>query len=531
MSFDETNLASNAVNSSKTNYAKLFFFLPFTWNISGLAGLAAYAITFMFLERHDQDQITLLSLFASLVTCLLQSGSGAFVLGTLMKNGNKWLLTFFSSLPIIIFQVVMALAILSGSHNSTKDVVECLFILLTPIISFKALQAGQDTSFDKPKAALDISWKHWLWIMPFALYPAICVPLFLLLLLWKIDLLIGTPSIFELPSILCRVVVFFILSGVCAALMAAYNALSDTERSLGERILRVCGVWILIVGLQVFVLSYGYSKNKTAEKAQKTAVTEHFSKVIALAPNDSMAYLRRARSYSDSIDTEGEETQVQKGVDDLSKAIELNPANYEALLLRGRFYHDQKKSDLATADFSKAIELKPECPSAFTMRGDEVDDDKAAHNDFKKAVSCKAVTAAEFYQRAIAFRRLKDKASSLKDLTTASKLDPYNPLYFGLKATTEKEFGNDKVAIADGAKALSAIKDEEPLFRQRAKAYLENLDYENAIDKLTHAISLDPKQAESFYLRSQAYKAVNEDAAALEDLRQAGKLDKKYAQK
>jgi len=143
MSFDETNLASNAVNSSKTNYAKLFFFLPFTWNISGLAGLAAYAITFMFLERHDQDQITLLSLFASLVTCLLQSGSGAFVLGTLMKNGNKWLLTFLSSLPIIVFQVVMALAILSGSHNSAKDVVECLFILLTPIISAYSAQADR----------------------------------------------------------------------------------------------------------------------------------------------------------------------------------------------------------------------------------------------------------------------------------------------------------------------------------------------------------------------------------------------------
>ena len=49
--------------------------------------------------------------------------------------------------------------------------------------------------------------------------------------------------------------------------------------------------------------------------------------------------------------------------------------------------------------------------------------------------------------------------------------------------------------------------------------------------KLTHAISLNPYNAESYLLRSQAYKAVNEEAAASEDSSHAASLDKKYANK
>jgi tetratricopeptide (TPR) repeat protein len=534
---NEASVEGKAKTAQKTNYAKLLFFLPFTWSIAGLTGLGAYAVSNMFLGRHDQDELTLLGVFATVVTCLFQSGSGSYVLGTLMRNGNKWILTALSCVPILIFQVVIAVAILGGNNNTAKDVVECLSILLTPVIAYHALRAGQNTRFEKRQAALDVSWKHWMWILPLGLYPAVCVPLFLLLLMWKIDFLLPEPSIFSLlnPLVIGRIVVFMVLMGILAALMAAYGALVDTSRSLGSRFLRICGVWVLLVLMQCGVLFFSFSKNVMEVKAQRTAVFDHFTKVISLNPNDSMSYYRRARAYAGLTDpansVTGKEEELQKGVDDLTKAIALDPQNYEAYILRGLVYHEQEKSEPAIADFTKAIDLKPSSPAAYSLRGDRLDDRSAAHADFEKAITLKASTAFEYYYRAIAFRRLKEIAKSFDDLKMACQLDPNDPVYIGLKAATEKEMGNNEAAIADGAGALHAMKDEEPLFRERGKAYLQTQDYESAIEKLTHAISLNPNNAESYFLRSQAYSAVNEGAAANDDLTHAASLDKKYAKK
>lgn len=532
---NDISAAENEKNNQKTNYAKLAIFLPFTWSIAILAGLGAYAVSNVFLERHDHDELTLLSIFVSFVTSLFQSGSGAYVLGTLMRNGNKWILTVLSCVPTLVFQVVVAIVILGGNHNTTKDVVGCLDILVTPVIAYYALKAGQSTSFEKRRSALDVSWKHWIWILPFGLYPTVCVPLFLLLLMWKIDFLMPNPSIFDAPLIIGRIVVCMVLMAILGAITAAYGALVNTSQSLGSRFLKVFGVWILITVMQMGVLFLTACKNLGEAKAQRTAVFNHFTKIITLNPKDSMAYYRRARAYagltdSTNIDTD-REAELQKSVEDLTRAISLDSHNYEAYILRGLVYHEQEKTGPAIADFTRAIELKPSNPAAYALRGDEFDDKSAAHADFKKAVTLKASTAFDYYHRAIAFRRLKEKAKALEDLNMACQLDPNDSNSMMLKAATERAMGNDKAAIATGTAALHSLKDQEPLFREHGKAYLKAQDYESAIEKITHAISLNPNNAESYLLRSQAYKAVNEEIAANDDLAHAASLDKKYANK
>ena len=140
-----------------------------------------------------------------------------------------------------------------------------VYLLISPLVSFYSIRMGEESSdnFARPQAALNVPWQHWLWIIPFFLFQVIGVPLFLLMALWKIDVLTAdvAMTILSLPTLIPRIIVFVILTGVLMAINAAYTALSDDSGSAGVRTLKVLGTWLLLTTMQAFIILAGIGQH------------------------------------------------------------------------------------------------------------------------------------------------------------------------------------------------------------------------------------------------------------------------------
>jgi len=113
----------------------------------------------------------------------------------------------------------------------------CILIILSPLAGYFVAGWGQESfdNFRRPKSILNIKWYHWLWIFPFYLNKVVAVPLFTLLLLWRIDAnsaLIDSPIfalIFDFGNTISRIIVFFILAGLIASVSHVYSLLSEEK--------------------------------------------------------------------------------------------------------------------------------------------------------------------------------------------------------------------------------------------------------------------------------------------------------------
>ena len=110
--------------------------------------------------------------------------------------------------------------------------------------------------------------------------------------------------------------------------------------------------------LLISALTYGQSE-RTILYAQATEfgyrnqfkeAVNILSQVIALFPNDSMAYFDRAIMRENLGDTLG-------AISDFTKEIEIDPKSADNYFLRGMLYHKTKMYNEALADFKKVNQL------------------------------------------------------------------------------------------------------------------------------------------------------------------------------
>ena len=80
-----------------------------------------------------------------------------------------------------------------------------------------------------------------------------------------------------------------------------------------------------------------------------------FTRVIAVAPEDVDAYVRRARAQQAQGDSNA-------AYQDLSRAVEIDPADALAFYLRGRILHDGGREAQARNDLAKAYQLGLDTP-------------------------------------------------------------------------------------------------------------------------------------------------------------------------
>ena len=183
-----------------------------------------------------------LRIFASLIGTAI----GTFVIGTFLKKKAR-LAAIIATLPTVLFWIailIFGITIIADQGYSFENVKAMLLLpgiiaILSPVVGYFSAGWGQEyfDEFQRSKSILNIKWYHWLWIFPFYLNKVVAIPLFVLILLWKIDLLYDSgglyPGIFDLifnwGYYVARIIILFILGGLVASVSHAYSLLSEEE--------------------------------------------------------------------------------------------------------------------------------------------------------------------------------------------------------------------------------------------------------------------------------------------------------------
>jgi tetratricopeptide (TPR) repeat protein len=185
----------------------------------------------------------------------------------------------------------------------------------------------------------------------------------------------------------------------------------------------------------------------------------------------------------------------------------------DAYFGRGLMHSQANQTDAAIADYSEAVRLNPGLLGGYYNRGTmyfNKSDLAAAERDFTKAIELAPGNsyAAAFAARAEARRRLRRFPEAQADIGRALDLDK-----------------DDKYAerVRDSIQAdlRRPAEDEPTTQRKRAKASLDQRDYDAAIGGLTQLIRAGSREFSDYYHRGVAYQAKRQPDLAFADFTQA----------
>lgn len=263
---------SELSGETKPNLLRLTIYFIFSWIF---ASICSSAVSIVAIVSVNTRSFSLFSFILWPILSALYNGPGAFLLGTLLGKSVKprtavtiYLVPAFLIQGMIFLSAIFSQLIQHEVLNSIGQYV-VLPIIDLAVAAYCSLQcftvgAEKGKDFNKTNSALDISWYHWFWILPLALFQTIAVPLYLLLSLWKLDLLKPldnglTDIIFHFPDFILRIGLFGVLYGIMGAIAGAYDALTETSGSIIARSMKVLGTWVLVTGIIVFAAINSYS--------------------------------------------------------------------------------------------------------------------------------------------------------------------------------------------------------------------------------------------------------------------------------
>lgn len=231
-----------------------------------------------------------------------------------------------------------------------------------------------------------------------------------------------------------------------------------------------------------------------AEKEEYRYAISDFNKVIAIAPGESIAYIRKGAA-------ERMLNMEDRALEDINKGIELYPRGYRGYLERAILFQNQNKNKEAIADYQKADELIP-----LNMGNNKsVINTNVASLLYGEGRYEKSIEAA-------------DRAIELKF--------PYlNPYLTKAKALLALNRDKEALEILD----FVIVRDPKSLegywFRAQARTRLGQL--EEAIADYDEYIGIQPDAKEAVYERGLLFERTNRPGEAKADLERAAALGMK----
>lgn len=178
------------------------------------------------------------------------------------------------------------------------------------------------------------------------------------------------------------------------------------------------------------------------------AAMRDYSKAIELAPNEPDLYYYRGLLRQ-------EIGQHSRANIDFTRALMLNANNPDYFFQRGRSRLAIEEYALAIEDFSEVLKRVAESSAAYFYRGYaklSLEKPMDAVEDFTAALSL-VETADAYYQRAVAYRKLRQFNSALSDLNQALRLRPAFAEAYFLRGVVKAEMGQKEDGIADATLA------------------------------------------------------------------------------
>lgn len=325
---------------------------------------------------------------------------------------------------------------------------------------------------------------------------------------------------------------------------AAYSSRGERHRAIAE----------FTLALRIDprnALAYNDRGMAFAEEGQLDRAIKDYGDAIQIEPRLTPAYLNRGIAFR-------AKREYERAITEFTKALHLDPRNVLAFLNRGMAHAGRKDFERALADYDKVAQLDPRHPDVARHRQDALQGQSKAAQA-KPAGPRVAAPAAQRQagpSRPTALAPASRPAPAPAGVPGAAGARPV-PARAGVGSAPEVRLAPARAGAAAAppagtpqaakpaapprptaeAKQAQARNNAEEERRQvRAAAYfaqgvghLEEGNYPPAIDNLTKALQIDPKDSLAFYHRGLAHAAQQEYEEALTDYTDSLRLNPKNA--
>ncbi len=218
-----------------------------------------------------------------------------------------------------------------------------------------------------------------------------------------------------------------------------------------------------------------------------------YTKQIELRPNDPAGYAYRGEAYHKLGD-------YTKALADYSAALNLKPDNFVAFALycnRGFLEEERGLLTAAKADYEAAVKLNM-YPGDFTLlmrQGNllgRMEDPQGASVSFSAAIELAPSDCGGYLGRSHARAELEEFDGALADSVEAIKLSPNNPRCHdahGIVLMGKRDYA---AAIQALTKAIELSDNKAAPLCNRAAAYAQTGDFDNALKDLNQILALKP---------------------------------------
>ena len=217
-----------------------------------------------------------------------------------------------------------------------------------------------------------------------------------------------------------------------------------------------------------------------------------FTEAVRIDDNSANAYTDRGLAYDRSGDYE-------QAIADFSKAIEIDEDSALAYLGRGVSRGLIGDYERAIEDLTRAIEIDENSALAYVNRGEfycEISDYERAIEDLTKAIEIDGNLVGAYSNRVVAYTSIGEYDLAIADLDTATELTPDNEEFRELLPLARDELVRLRDYAAECDRMIEKDRDDPDGWHLRGCLWLDNEDYELAIDDFGEARDLDPESAE-----------------------------------
>lgn len=201
--------------------------------------------------------------------------------------------------------------------------------------------------------------------------------------------------------------------------------------------------------------------------------------------------------------------------------------------MRGMDFMQQQKYQDSIPCFTEAIRLNPKLFAAYWQRASAsiwLGKFDSAVQDCDSAIQLEPNSAWAYEVRAVAHLNLNQPDKAIADSSKAISLEPGKGAraYF-TRANAYSVIGEHRRVVDDlndGMKLEPKYAENPQVFTYLAKSYDALKKYDKAIDACKTALNLDPKCANAYKIRADAYSHLGNASSASEDLKKYEELSK-----
>ncbi|MGM0479216.1 MAG: tetratricopeptide repeat protein [Bacteroidota bacterium] len=241
------------------------------------------------------------------------------------------------------------------------------------------------------------------------------------------------------------------------------------------------------------------------------------------------------RTFKISIFQKTDST-IAGGLDMINEYIASQPNDPASYFYRAQWYQKSDQTQLAIEDFNTVIDMDSTfvTAGAYFKRGlihFKNKTYKPAIKDFKQNAALVKSPEDAHFNTALSYFNLNQKDSALIYLDKTIQADHEYEKVYNLKLRIYKSWNNTDQTL-NTLKQIEKIKPgNEKVILNIAQIYYDKKDWKNTISTLSRAIKVNPKNANSYYVRGICHQNVQKNKLACKDWEKAASLENPNAVK